>query len=204
MATATNARSSAGPLDLRALLENGAPASQIAGHLDALPFEDRRAEVLSLRGKALEALYDAVADAPALTLEDIVPAAEKRTLIYYGRNSLPLFSSFQKRFARVKGGVIVGYNHQDMSFVTGPGLFVVQEPSGQGEHANEPYFDYTAVPPAIPEGFPAFVPNEKGFSRLVYKDLLDYMRPVAKGAIVGRAWKRGSPEGSYFVLIREV
>jgi len=145
-----------------------------------------------------------VADAPALTLEDIVPAAEKRTIIYEGRNSLPLFSGFQKRFARVAGGAIVGYNHQSMSFVTGPGFFVVQEPSGKGEHAGEPYFDYTAAPPAIPEGFPAYAANEKGFSKLVYMDLLDYMRGAAKGVIVGRAWKRGSPEGSYFVLVREV
>ncbi len=203
METATNVQTAGGPLDLLALLENGAPASQIASHLDALSHAERKAEALALSGKQVRALYDAVADAAALTLEDIVPADHKGTIIYEGRNSLPMFTRFQKRFTRVKGGTIVGYNHQSMAFVTGPGFFVVKEPSGKGEHPTEPYFDYTEAPPVVPSDFPPYKANEKGLSRAVYMGLVDYMRRVAKGILVGRAFKKGAPEGSYFLLVRE-
>ena len=79
---------------------------------------------------------------------------------------------------------------------------MVKAPEGTGETAKEPYFDYTATPPAFPEGWPSYVPNDRGLSKAVFMNLKDYMRPVARGVIVGRAFKKGAPEGSYFVLAR--
>jgi hypothetical protein len=201
-ATAESHARVAGSPSLLVLLENGAPARQIREHLDALPVDERVAQVLAVTGKSVGALYDAVADAPPLTLDDVVAPGEEGTILYEGRNSLPLFSRFQKRFARTKGDVVVGYNHQTMAFVTGPGYFVVKAASGEGEHAKEPFFDYTASPPEEPAGWPAFSPNDRGLSKPVFGGLIDYVRRVAKGVIVGKAYKRGAPEGSYFSLSR--
>jgi hypothetical protein len=114
-----------------------------------------------------------------------------------------MFTRFQKRFSRVSGAtgsVIVGYNHQTMSVVTGPGYFVVKPATGEGKHANEPYFDYTEAPPAEPAGWPPFKPNDRALSRLVYMNMKDYVRRVARGVIVGKAYKLGVDQKAYFSL----
>src|SRR5690349_5366471 len=157
MTAATTTRSSAG--SLAQLLEARAPAREIGAYLDDLSADARLAQVLAITGSRVRRLYDAVADAPPIALEEFVPANTTGTLIYEGRNSLPMFSRFQKRFTRGPGGVVVGYNHQTMAFATGPGYFVVRPGSGEGEHGKELDFDYTAEPPVIPEGWPAYAPN---------------------------------------------
>ena len=126
---------------------------------------------------------------------------EDRTVIFEGRNSLPAFTSFQKRFARM-GDMIVGYNHQTMSFITGPGIFVVREAHEGSDVPEELYFDYTAIPERIPSGFPAFKRNDSGLSNLVYANMKDYMRAVCTGVMVGAAYKKGKPEDAFFVLAR--
>lgn len=190
---------------LRALLRGGADRLQIAAFLDALAPTARVAEVLTLHGKEVARLYAACAGGGTPTSEDIVPASlgDDKTVIFEGRNSLPVFSSFQKRFARM-GTELVGYNHQTMSFVTGPGIFVVKEPHAGADVEGELYFDYTAAPGAIPSGFPAFKPNDSGLSNLVYAHMKDYMRVVAKGVMVGAAYKKGKAENAFFLLAREV
>ncbi len=69
----------------------------------------------------MKRLYDAAQGGTPPSLEELVPPGTEGVLIYEGRNSLAAFSRFQKRFVR-KGGLVLGYNHQSMSFVTGPGL----------------------------------------------------------------------------------
>lgn len=187
---------------LQELLRTRASAKDIERHLDALSPAARLQEVLAVTGKGVKHLYEAVADAPSVTLEEIVPAnAGSSTVIFEGRNSLPLFSRFQKRFARLGDGTIVGYNHQSMSIFTGPGYFVIKAPDGQGEHGKEVLFDYTVSPPSEPSGWPAFRANDRGLlSRAVYMNLKDYVRRVARGVVVGKAYKLGVDQKAYFSL----
>jgi hypothetical protein len=190
----------AGTLSLVRLLDQKANAREIAAFLDDLGPDERLRQVLAITGSDVGRLYDAVADAPPLPLEEFVPLNTRGTLIYEGRNSLPLFSRFQKRFARLETGQVVGYNHQTMSPFTGPGYFVVKPASGQGEHGKELLFDYTAAPPEVPAGWPAFRANDRGISRLVYMNMHDYCRRVARGVVVGKAYKLGVDQKAWFSL----
>ena len=187
---------------LRGLLRDGAGSAMIRTFLNGLSGSARVDEVLSLRTREVGKLYRVCDSRIPLSRYDIVPkeAADEDTIIFEGRNSLPVFSSFQKRFARMPGGEIVGYNHQRMAFVTGPGHFVVKAAHEGSDIPNELYFDYTARPAAIPASWPAYKSNEAGLSKLVYAHMKDYMRPVADNVIVGTAYKKGRAQGQFFVL----
>lgn len=175
--------------------------AEIARHLDALEPAERLRQVLAVKGKWVKALYDRVADGPPVTLEEFVPTSTTgTTLIYEGRNSLAMFTRFQKRFLRTQSGVIVGYNHQTWQWVTGPGYFVFQEADGQPPVPNEPYIDYITEPPEIPEGWPAYKPNGRGLSKGVYGNMHDYMRRVANTVYVGKAYRATEDIGAYFSL----
>lgn len=195
------ASASAPSRTLRSVLDAGGKYAELSALLDGLAPAARLAEVLSITGSSVGKLYEAVADGPHMTMEDFFPASvpDGETLIYEGRNSLAAFSRFQKRFCR-KDGVIVGYNHQQMSFVTGPGYFVTT--LGDGTHPHEILFDYTLEPPHLPAGWPAYKPNASGLSRLVYFSMKDYCRKVADGVVVGKAYKEGKEVGAHFSLTR--
>src|SRR6476619_3671855 len=109
-------------MDIHALFHPLVPAT-LAGALDGLTDDARVEAVVHLGRRELAALYDAAADAPALTLADFVPdgVGPRVEVIHHGKNSLPLFSQFQKRFCRAPGGVLWGYNEQAMRPFTGPG-----------------------------------------------------------------------------------
>ncbi|WP_156040684.1 hypothetical protein [Chondromyces apiculatus] len=199
----TASTATAGSTSLRQLLADRASAAEITRTLDALSPEERVEAALAVTGKWVGRLYEAMEGSPLSSLDELAPPAETGVIIYEGRNSLPLFSRFQKRFTRM-GSSIVGYNHQTMSFVTGPGYFVVKPPSGTAPAPEELYFDYTEPPPGEPAGWPAYKPNTAGFSRAVYADMKDYMRRVARGVIVGKAYKKGIDQGAYFSLSRAV
>ncbi len=205
MTTTTDSRPEAGSRagSFADLIHGGASRDAIAGYLDGLSSRERVAEVRTIGHGLVGKLYDAVAGSEPLTLNDLVPEGETGTVIFEGKNSLPMFTHFQKRFARV-GSDIVGYNHQlaVVSMVTGPGYFVVRPPTPGEPHPDELFFDYTVDAPAIPGAWPAFVANDVGLSRLVYMNMKDYCRRVAKGVLVGKAYKLGKPEGNYFTLTR--
>ncbi len=183
------------------LVRHRATRDEIASHLDALAPGERLEQVTALGGSAVGRLYDAVGGGAPLTLEDFVPEGETRTVIFEGKNSLPAFSRFQKRFARA-GGLVVGYNHQLMSFATGPGYFVVRPPTPGEAHPDELYFDYTSEPSVFPTGWPSFKPNTSGLSRAVYMNMKDFCRRVAKGVLVGKAYKLGVSQNAYFTLTK--
>ena len=192
---------------LGVLVRRGASQKTIAAHLDGLAPYARLQEVLAVQGSLVGKLYDAVAGAEPLALTDIVPASETATVILEGRNSLPAFTRFQKRFVRI-GDRIVGYNHQLMSVVTGPGYFVTQPPTAGETHPDELFFDYTAFdhgsegPSGVPASWPPFKPNSAALSRLVYMSMKDYCRRVADGVLVGKAYKNGAAQNAYFTLTR--
>lgn len=187
--------------NLSQLLDNpGVTQPQLAALLDSLDAVGRVREVRSLSGKAQKRLWDVCKGAPAFTLEDLVPAAlgEGQTVIYAGKNSLAAFTMFEKRFQR-RSGAVIGYNHQAMSWVTGPGYFTCVM-----SHVDptELLFDYTQVPPATPAGWPPVRPNSTGLSRFVYNNLHDFNRRVSKDVIIGAATRLGKDMDSYFVLAR--
>jgi hypothetical protein len=197
--TASSAIRSA-PTSLASLLDTRGSAAEIAQYLDGLSARERVDQVLSIGGAGVERLYEAVVDAPSASLDELVPPGTKGTVIYEGRNSLPAFNRFQKRLTRLEDGRVIGYNHQRMSFLTGPGYFWVRPPSGEGEHGKELVFDYTEAPPMEPPGWPAYKPNTGGVARFVYGNMKDYVRRVARSVVVGKAYRDGVAQGAYFSL----
>jgi hypothetical protein len=200
MTAASPAQSSAA--SLAHLLDAHASAREIESYLDSLPAQQRVAEVLRITGRGVGRLYKAVAAGTPPSLEELIPAGHKGTVIYEGRNSLPAFTRFQKRFIRLQDDRVIGYNHNDplVTRVTGPGYFWVRPATGEGEHANELVFDYTEAPPTEPAGWPAYKPNEQGLSKFVYGHMKDYVRRVARGVVVGKAYRNGAPQSAYFSL----
>jgi hypothetical protein len=197
MAQTTSSASRADSLS--SMLTRGAGQGDISSFLDGLAAAERLEQVLAVTGSAVGKLYDAVKGGPPTTVaESFSPAlTEGKTLILEGRNSLPTFSRFQKRFSR-KGSEVVGYNHQTMSFVTGPGFFVATD--ADSTHPDELLFDYTLVPSFFPPGWPAYKPNDHLLSKLVYAGMKDYCRHVARGVLVGAAYRNGKPEKAFFTL----
>jgi hypothetical protein len=177
-----------------------ASAKEIERHLDGLSREQRVAEVLAVKGRGVKYLYDTAKGAAPVTLDEFVPPSTSGTLIYEGRNSLPLFSKFQKRFLRIEGGTVIGYNHQTWSFFTGPGYFFTREPASEGDFAGELLFDYTEPVDRTPEGWPRFKRNDRGLSKLVYGGMNDFCRRVAQGVIVGKAYRNGVDQDAFFTL----
>lgn len=198
MTTAAVASTSA---TLTSLLQSDATTlAEVAAHLDALDAESRIKEIRDMPGRLQERVWKLAADAAVFTLEDLVPPSETGQVILAGKNSLPMFTWFEKRFARV-GGKIVGYNHQQMSWITGPGYFTCVAAT-QAERKKEVLIDYTQVPSEKLTEWPAIKSNSSGFSRLVYKDLHDYLRRVSKDVVIGEATRMDKPMNSWFLIAR--
>jgi hypothetical protein len=156
----------------------------------------------SLSGSTLQKrLWDAVADAPRVTLDDLVPpdAPPLGEVIFEGKNSLPAFTLFQKRFCRPRPGSaeLWGYNHQALAWLTGPGYFVVHD-----DRAGVA-IDYREVPPGKPAAWPDVKTNERGLARFVYGGMVDYLRRVSRDVFIGAATRKGKELGNYFLLCRD-
>ena len=188
-----------------------APAAELsdlpalARRLEAGTEEARVAFVRSLRKADMVALWDAC-EGHAVAVDDFVPAGTRlgREIIHKGKNSLPLFTHFEKRFTTADGqpGEVYGYNHTPMNFTTaGPGYFV----GHFDPHAGSFGVDYYRVPPAnapLPASWPRVRDNRFGLQRFIYAEMIDYMRRVCEGVTIGRAWRRGQRTDNYFVLAR--
>ena len=179
----------------------------IAKFLDGLAHEKRVAAARSLGRNSQRALYKAVDGFLPLELADIVPASagDFETVRHYGRNTLPAFTLFEKRFCRPKGAqpgeppVLYGFNFQTLAMVTGPGYFVAK----QDPNRPEILVDYGEVPPDHPDGWPGIRRNEVGLSRFVYGFMVDTLRRVSEHVTIGSAARKGRDMGSWFVLCRE-
>lgn len=181
--------------------------AEVGAFLDGLSHAERVEATRSLQGPSLQRkLWEGAAGGPAVTLADLVPPdyGALREVIFHGKNSLPVFTEFQKRFCRPSAGrggdgdVLWGYNHGRLGWLIGPGYFVVH-PEGDAAAA----IDYTRVPPEHPAAWPPVKPNDQGVSRLVYMNMVDYLRRVSRDVLIGSAWKKGKPLDSYFLLCRE-
>lgn len=183
----------------------GASAYDIAEFLNSLDHPTRLACVRSLGMGQLKRLYDMVAGFKKITTADIVtpavgPGKEVRC---YGKNSLPVFSIFEKRFMRPTkdSKELYGYNHAPLGPVTGWGYFVAKDAPDRGEVD----VDYYSIPPSkpLPE-WPEVEPNEKTLlSKAVYAYMVDKCRGVSDNVVIGRAWKKGKIQSAWFALCRE-
>lgn len=180
------------------LVRREASLAEIARHLDALEEGERVRQIRALKGADQRRLWRAAKGKGALTLEGFVSAVE-RTVIYEGKNILPIFSLFQKRFFRSGAGAVFGYNENSafVTFFAGPGYFTVR-----GADDGELAFDYTDIPGCAPEGWPPLRANDGFVPAIVYGGMIDYVRFVSQDTVIGAAFRAGKPRHQYFVLTR--
>lgn len=180
---------------------DGVDLEGLASCLDGLPSAQRVAEVRDLSGAEQARLFEAARGFRRVTLDDFVPADEPplHTVIHFGRNSLPVFRLFEKRFCRPDEAKeeIWGYNEQTWKALTGPGYFVARLASDL-----EVVIDYCEVPPRKPEAWPPILPNSARLSRFIYYRTRDFMRGVSRHVSIGRATRDGKPMDNWFVLCR--
>jgi hypothetical protein len=179
----------------------------VAAFLDGISHPERVAAVRALGRREQRRLYDAVENFRPVRLADLVPpaVADLAQVRHFGRNTLPAFMLFEKRFCRPRGGdprkpdALYGYNFQTLSPLTGPGYFVAREAPGRPEVL----VDYRELPVDPPASWPPLRSNERGLGRLVYGFMVDTLRRVSEHVTIGSAARNGKPLGSWFVLCRE-
>lgn len=183
------------------LIDQGGLAEDMDHFLNNLSHQSRLNEIRSLNARQLKRLFE-LAPTGAV-MEDLVAKETKphEPIIFYGKNSLPSFSIFQKRMCRSQDGThLLGYNHQTMQWVTGPGYFEVHDKT---DRKGQIMIDYTYKPQEQVMGWPPIKPNESGISRFVYANMKDYLKRVSEHVFIGSAAKKGKDIGQYFVLSRE-
>ena len=172
----------------------------IAAALDALSHDERVNWTRGLGSKEQRALW-ALTEGRNVAFEYFAHEPGK-TVIHWGQNSLPAFTTFQKRFHKRTDGIerdIQGYNHNTgiAAAFSGPGHYTLVEINGTTA------IDYTVMPPDVPADFPALVDNDGGTRQLVYGGMQDHMRRVSRHVTVGRAYKKGKVMNAWFLLVRE-
>lgn len=180
---------------------------EIARTLDDMTHAERVRAIRAAGRAEQRRLYDAVAGFRALALTDVVPArvAEMTEVRHHGKNTLPAFTHFEKRFCRPAGAdpnapsVLWGYNEGSMRWLTGPGYFVLRPDAERGELL----VDYYQVPPQRPAAWPEIRPNDRGLAQFVYGFMIDTLRGVSQHVTVGSAARKGKDLGSWFLLCRE-
>jgi len=175
----------------------------IAEHLDSLSHEERVRQVRAVPGKLQAALFATARGYRSLDFNFFVPQSTgERTFVrHYGKNSLPVFSHFEKRFARpsAESPVLWGFNYGALMPLIGPGHFVMRS----GPEEGELHVDYYSLPSEQLDGAPALAPNDKGVSTLIYGHMIDVLRGVSAHVTIGRAVKKGQDTPNYFLLCRE-
>jgi len=191
----------------RRLREPEPDPAAIGSLLDGADHASRVAATRQLGRAEQRALYDAVEGTLPLSLADLVPpsVSDWTEVRHHGKNTLPAFTHFEKRFCRPRGEdaakptALYGFNFQTMSPITGPGYFVAVEDAQRAEVL----VDYRRVPDEHPPGWPATRSNERGLSRFVYGFMVDTLRRVSEHVTIGSAARKGRDMGSWFVLVRE-
>ncbi len=178
---------------------------EAAGRFEEATPRDRVEITESIDGKTQARLWDACEGRTVTIAEMVPPDLEPlRPIIFHGKNSLPLFTHFQKRFCRSDDGQeLWGYNHQPTTWLaplTGPGYFVAYDsPDGPGSVA----VDYTRIPTGKPGEWPELHDNTYRLSRFIYNGMIDYLRRISDHLLIGRATKADQLLPNYFLLCRE-
>lgn len=185
----------------------GFKPDSLALWLDGLSHPERVQAIRGAGRKEQARLYEAVKGFAPLGLADIVPPNTPAggTVRHHGKNTLPAFSHFEKRFCLPSGGDsqspdrLNGFNFHSLGAITGPGYFVAF-PNDAGD---EVLVDYRQLPERQPDGWPEIRSNEKGLSRFVYGFMVDTLRRVSEHVSIGSAAREGKDLGSWFLLTRE-
>jgi hypothetical protein len=180
---------------------------EVARTLDDMTHAERVAAIRSVGRAEQRRLYEAAAGFRELRMTDMVAASAPamQPVRHYGKNTLPAFTHFEKRFTRPTGAdanapaELWGYNEGSMRWLTGPGYFVLRPDTERGELL----VDYNLVPPEHPAEWPAIKRNESGLSQFVYGYMIDRLRGVSQHVTIGSAARRGKDLGSWFLLCRE-
>jgi hypothetical protein len=183
-------------------------SEELAGFLDGLSHEERLAATRATRRRDQRRLYSAVDGYRELSLLDFVApsVAPLATVRHFGKNTLPAFTQFEKRFCRpadadpAEPKALWGFNFQTMQPLTGPGYFVARDDPDR----REVLVDYHQVPASAPSGWPNVQANDRGRGRLVYGYMIDTLRRVSEHVTIGSAARKGKDLGSWFILVREV
>jgi hypothetical protein len=180
---------------------------EVARVLDDMTHAERVTAIRAAGRPEQRRLYEAVAGFRALRMTDMVAAAVPalRPVRHHGKNTLPAFTHFEKRFTRPPDAdpnapaELWGYNEGSARWITGPGYFVLRPDAERGELL----VDYNLVPPSHPPEWPEIRRNERGLSRFVYGYMIDRLRGVSQHVTVGSAARKGRDLGSWFLLCRE-
>ncbi len=199
-------------MSLREMVRSGAPIHDIASWLDELDAQSRVAESVSLGRADQRALCDLAAASAPLTLADFVPASvgDRTEVIHEGRNTLPVFKRFQKRFCRPEGDDLrlMGYNEGFTRAIIGPGFFVAHpthDDPAEWQERGAIVIDYFQVPDSneqVVDGWPKVKPNSSGLQMFVYNRTRDFMRRVSTHVTIGAAYRVEKPLHSWFTLCR--
>jgi len=189
------------------LRETPIKTDELAAFLDGLSHEERVTAIRAVARTEQGRLYAAAEGFAPVLLRELVPPGvpDLAAVRHFGKNTLPAFTHFEKRFCRPAGGdaqkpdELCGFNFQTLSFVTGPGYYVAYEDPDRGEVL----VDYRRVPASAPAGWPAVKRNELGLSRFVYGFMVDTLRRVSEHVTIGSAARKGRNMGSWFLLTRE-
>lgn len=192
---------------LAPLREASVKPLEIARVLDDMTHAERVRAIRAAGRAEQKRLYEAVGGFRALAFTDMVPArvAALTEVRHHGKNTLPAFTHFEKRFCRPPDAdpnapaVLWGYNEGSMRWLTGPGYFVLRRDADRGELL----VDYYQVPPQHPAAWPAIRPNDRGLGQFVYGFMIDTLRGVSQHVTVGSAARKGKDLGSWFLLCRE-
>jgi hypothetical protein len=180
---------------------------EVARTLDSMGHAERVRAVRAVGRSEQRRLYDAVKGFRTLRMTDMVaPSVPAMAPVrHYGKNTLPAFSHFEKRFCRPADADpqapdrLWGYNFSSVGALVGPGYFVLRGDEARGELL----VDYHLLPSGKPDAWPEIRSNERGLSRFVYGFMIDTLRGVSEHVTVGSAARHGRDLGSWFLLCRE-
>ncbi len=193
------------------MIDTGASPQDMADYLDSLRHKERLRITMELPPRAQARLFAKVQDAFELDLNHFVPedTEDLTEVIHWGRNTLPAFRRFQKRFCRPTAAQrgdntdphLWGYNANPPLVLgaVGPGYFVARH----GADDTPVWIDYLLTPPDKVPHWPAIKPKTYRLSRFVYHGTIDRMRKVSEHVSIGAAFRGTKAIGAHFVLCRE-
>lgn len=205
---------------LDSLFDGDIDIERLAEVLDGIGHAGRVETIRRWDARVQSRLYEAVKGFRSLTLDHFVPpeTASLVEVIHHGKNSLPTFTLFEKRFCKPEleegeedgEAQLWGYNEGHVESLietkvfTGPGYFVTHAPRDRVEISEgEIDIDYRMLPKGKVASWPPVAPNEDRLGRFVYAGMVDVMRGISNHVSIGRAIKGGRYIDAWFVLCRE-
>lgn len=176
---------------------------EVTSHLEGLNHPERVDQVVALGKKEQMKLWEIAEGSKEIDLEYLVPRSAKplQPFPFEGKNSLPMFKTFQKVFYLDNDRNVCGYNNAWIGWLVGPGYYMVQMNPKAEKH--EPQVDYTRIPTEHPTGWPEIKSNDVFPTMFVYGGTKDNLRWVSKDVVIGRAFKMGEKAmPNWFVLCR--